>query len=428
MQEAELYSYWEYYADSSETLHWEGNRLKILSTGILNEHSGPDYKFSRFELNGVIYQGAVEFHVEIADWYKHKHHYDPVYQDVVLHIVAKPPKNKMLVKHNMSNRPIPTYVLPKPKIAKNTIRCNSPKKMDPEIIKNRLQQLAIQRLNLKIRVFGKSLKNNSEHAIFYQYFFRILGYPFNKNSFEMLALKIPAYIYEEYKNRPNLLLAIYLGCSGFLQGTFKDIYVLQLQKLFYQYTVILSSSLLRKGQWQLSAIRPQNHPHFRIAAWVAFLSSINDHSPFKYIYNLLGNRLSYQGTYNKLYKALLLKTEGYWQEHYALEKQTKNKKNKFYFGQDRINELITNLIVPLCMSKASKNNNIGFMTYLEEFYLWMPGQCHYSSLFRKKPWLKEYQNIWQSCNAGQALLHLDDVYCSRNQCMKCPLERKKLIN
>jgi len=221
------------------------------------------------------------------------------------------------------------------------------------------------------------------------------------------------------------LLAIYFGCSGFLQGSFKDIFVQQLQKHFYHYAAILSSSALSRGQWQLSATRPLNHPHFRIAAWIAFLKSLNNQAPFNFIYQLLGQRQHYQDTYHKLCKTLSLKTEGYWQEHYALDKRTKQKKNNVYLGQDRINELIINLIIPLCISMAIKNNNFGYMTYLEEFYLWMPGKCNYGSLFRKKPWFREYKNIWQSCNTGQALLHLADVYCSRKQCVKCPLERKK---
>ncbi len=428
MQEAKLYSYWEYYANSAEIIYWNDNSLKVLHAGTLNEHNGPDFKFARFELNGIIYQGAVEFHVEINDWYKHKHHFDPAYQDVVLHVVANQPNDKKDVKHNMSNHPIPTFLLPKPKIENSNAFCIASKKLNTYQLKDRLQQLALQKLNLKTRFFNKSLKSNSEHALFYQVFFRILGYPFNKSPFEMLALKVPALIYEEYKNRPNLLLAIYLGNSGFLQGSFKDVFALQLQKQFYNFAAILASSILSRGQWQLSATRPLNHPHFRIAAWIAFLTSINNQSPFNYIYQLLEQRLTYQDAYNTLHKTLLLKTEGYWQKHYALDKQTKQKKINVYLGQDRINELINNLIVPLCISIANRNNHLGFMTYLEEFYLWMPGKCNYGSLFRKRPWLREYQNIWHSCNTGQALLHLDDVYCSRNQCTKCPLEREKQNN
>ena len=74
MQEAELYRYWEFYKKSGETLFWENNHLKILDTGDLNQHSGPDFRFARFQFNDIIYHGAVEFHLDINDWYRHNHH------------------------------------------------------------------------------------------------------------------------------------------------------------------------------------------------------------------------------------------------------------------------------------------------------------------------------------------------------------------
>jgi len=424
MQEAELYTYWEYYASSGETIIWNNNSLKVLYAGTLNEHNGPDFQFARFQLNDIVYQGTVEFHTDIEDWYKHQHHFDPAYQDVVLHIIANPPKKRKQVKHSISNRSIPTFLLPKPRFKNNKLNCLPGKNLYSGQIIKRLQQLALDRLRVKVLAFGKSLKSNSEHALFYHGFLRVLGFPFNKNPFAMLALKIPAFVYEEYKNRPKLLMALYFGSAGFLQGSFNDKFAARLQELFFQYNSILSSSMLHKNQWQISATRPLNHPHFRIAAWIAFLTSIKNQAAFNYILQLLEQRLSYQNIYNTLHSTFSLKTEGYWQEHFALGKQTKQKKNNVYLGQDRINELLTNLILPLFISKAQKNNNLGFVSYLEDFYLWMPGKCNYSSLFRKRPWLREYQNIWQSCNTGQALLHLDNVYCTRNKCAKCPLERK----
>jgi len=54
MQEAKLYSYWEYYANSAEIIYWNDNSLKVLHAGTLNEHNGSDFKFARFELNGII--------------------------------------------------------------------------------------------------------------------------------------------------------------------------------------------------------------------------------------------------------------------------------------------------------------------------------------------------------------------------------------
>lgn len=423
MQEAELYDNWKYYAFTGQSIQWGDNILKVIDSGVLNEHNGPDFQFARFMLNNTIYQGAVEFHIHIDDWYKHKHHFDPSYRDVVLHIVAEKPEKQHYVKHNLTERLIPTFFLKKTQFKSNKITCIPGSFVKPDQIRDQLQILALDRLNLKIQSFNKMLKSTSEHSVFYQSFFRILGYPYNKNPFAMLALKIPAVIYEKYKYMPNLLLAIYFGCAGFLEGSFKDCFSVQLQKLFFKYSAVLTSSVLHQRQWHMSAIRPVNHPQFRLAAWISFLSSLNNQSPFWVIYHLLQERFDYEKVYKELSNLLSLKAKGYWKDHYALDKSLHNRKNNVYFGQLRIREFISNLIIPLCLSMANKNNDLGFVSYLLELYLWMPGNCTYGSLFRKKPWLKEYINFWQSCNTGQAFLHLDNVYCSRNQCQICPIGR-----
>jgi hypothetical protein len=219
-------------------------------------------------------------------------------------------------------------------------------------------------------------------------------------------------------------MAVYFGCAGFLQGRYNDIFAIRLQKLFSRYQASLSCSILNPLQWQMSAVRPLNHPHFRIAAWIAFLFSLHNNAPFNVIYDLLQQRLEYKQANQQLHALLSIKTRGYWREHYALDKPLKHKKNDVYLGAGRINELLSNLIIPLSIARSNKSQNPGFSSYLKEFYLWMPGKSGYGSLFRKQPWLREYQNIWQSCNAGQALLHLNNVYCSVNQCAVCPLGRK----
>lgn len=427
MQEAQLYNFWEHYARSGQVLSWQGNVLQVLQAGTLNEHNGPDIQFARFKLNDIIYQGAVEFHLHINDWYKHHHHYDPAYQDVVLHIVAVHPGNVAFVEHNLSQRLIPTFMIKKPALPAHQIMCTEGTITDSERLTAILQELALERLKLKVLAYSKSLKECSEHSVFYQNFMRILGYPFNKNIFEILARKVPAAVYEYYKQTPIVLMSIYFGCAGFLEGTFKDAYALKLQNLFCRYAPEINSSVLSRNQWQMAATRPVNHPHFRIAAWVSFLSLLQKQSPLYFIYSLMSQRLEYRKMYQDLHDILMLKTKGYWQVHFVLGNPPIQKKNKYFLGNDRINELITNLIIPICISKAQKNNNLGFVSYLQDFFLWMPGKCSYGSLFRKSPWMKQYQNIWQSCNTGQALLHLNDVYCLRGRCYECPLGRIKQI-
>jgi len=98
--------------------------------------------------------------------------------------------------------------------------------------------------------------------------------------------------------------------------------------------------------------------------------------------------------------------------------------NRQYLSEQRIKEILTNLIIPLCMAIAERNNNSGFNFYLEEFYLWLPGNAGYSSIIKKIPWVNSYSKYWQGFNFGQSAIHLFEKYCLLQKCKVCPVGRK----
>lgn len=62
--------------------------IDILHVGDYNAlESGPDFSMAKVRIDGLVWVGAVEFHVKSSDWYKHKHHLDNAYNNVILHVV-----------------------------------------------------------------------------------------------------------------------------------------------------------------------------------------------------------------------------------------------------------------------------------------------------------------------------------------------------
>ncbi len=424
MQEFLLYDIWQSHANKRRSLFWKGNTLKIIDSGELNRHYGPDIQHARFEFNGTIFQGSVEFHVNIDDWYKHQHHYDPLYQDVLLHVIGREQKNTNNVIHNISKKEIPTFLLAQPHAEPGHIKCKAPyKKLYPAKLKQQLQKMALARLEQKVAKIKNELKTFSAEKIFYHKFLRALGYPQNKNLFELLALKIPSVVYEKEKNNADILLALYLGMAGFLDGTYNDLYALKMQKYFSIARSILDFSPLKNAQWQFSATRSANHPHYRLAAWVAFLIAQKDISPFQSIYRLLQERRKYKTALKELLHIFMQQPGGYWVNHFALDKPLKSNKNKCFTSAQRAKEIIINLIIPLSIAIASVNDNHGFISYLEGFYLTLPGNPNYLSTTRKRPWLNEYRNVWNSFSIGQSYLYLETQFCQKIECANCPLQR-----
>ncbi|MBM3185312.1 MAG: DUF2851 family protein [Bacteroidetes bacterium] len=62
--------------------------VDILYVGDYNAlESGPDFSMAKVRIDGLVWVGSIEFHVKSSDWYKHKHHLDKAYNNVILHVV-----------------------------------------------------------------------------------------------------------------------------------------------------------------------------------------------------------------------------------------------------------------------------------------------------------------------------------------------------
>ena len=65
-----------------------GSPIEICQTGHWNKSgSGPDFQYAKIRLDDLIWFGSIEFHLKSSDWYKHQHHIDLAYENVILHVV-----------------------------------------------------------------------------------------------------------------------------------------------------------------------------------------------------------------------------------------------------------------------------------------------------------------------------------------------------
>lgn len=65
-----------------------GEPLLIKDVGRYNENkAGPDFEMATVSFDEMTFVGPVEIHVNSSDWYKHKHHLDDNYNNVILHVV-----------------------------------------------------------------------------------------------------------------------------------------------------------------------------------------------------------------------------------------------------------------------------------------------------------------------------------------------------
>ncbi len=63
--------------------------ITVLKPGRLNIHEGPDILDVMLIINGQIKTGAVECHLNSRSWLSHRHHLNPDFDSVILHVVRK---------------------------------------------------------------------------------------------------------------------------------------------------------------------------------------------------------------------------------------------------------------------------------------------------------------------------------------------------
>ncbi len=75
------------YLEAERLTTIDGRMLKVVSPGVLNRESGPDFRDGVIVLDGQTYRGDIEFHRTANDWFVHFHNTDPKYNSVILHVV-----------------------------------------------------------------------------------------------------------------------------------------------------------------------------------------------------------------------------------------------------------------------------------------------------------------------------------------------------
>ena len=416
MQEDFLHYVWQHKKMSLKSLKTTAqDPITLKAVGLANVNSGPDFFNAQVRIGTQMWAGNVEIHVKSSDWYVHHHETDAAYDNVILHVVWE---------HNMEiyrkdNTPIPTlelknYVLPHTYKNYNTllnqkqywIPCEpNMKEVEAFTVNHWLERLYLERLEGKYKAIETQLiesKQNWEAVLFWQ-LAKNFDLKVNGDAFLSIAKSMDFSVIRKSQFEAHQLEALFFGQAGLLETEAQDAYVSELKSTYAFLKTKFSISNKGVLPVQFFRLRPPNFPTIRLAQLAALYSRSS---------NLFSSIIEAQ-TLEQLHAVFEGATSKFWDTHYTFEKTSKSTPKTL--TKSFINLLVINTIVPIkfAFNKYNRQSN----------------QEDVVAIMRKIP--MEHNSIVDKFHTlyafgktaldSQALIQLQQNYCSKNKCLHCAI-------
>jgi hypothetical protein len=422
MKEEFLHYLWKYSLyDQEKLVDTEKNRIIVLDPGVYNRDSGPDFFNARISIGGTVWAGNIEIHTRSSHFDIHGHQHDPVFNNVILHIVAE---NDKRVFNSRGEEMLTAEIqFDDSYYEKYTTLVNNPYiiacqddiwNMDAIPVRHWLNSLIIERLQSKsesiLKIFAGT--GNDWDETFYRLFTRYFGFRVNTEPFEMLATALPFRIIRKHTDNIFQIEALLFGTAGLLEtGLFKealsDKYYVNLIKEFSVLSAKYSLQPLHGWLWKFSRLRPSNFPTVRLSQ-LATMHAISGG---------LFSRILEATDIKQIKRLFEVSASAYWDDHFIFGKKSRSFTK--HAGSQTADILLINSVIPL---------------------LFVYGQCRDSQEICEKAlsFLEDIapeQNIitseWESAGIiaesafySQALIQLRNEYCKKRKCLDCRIGNK----
>jgi len=415
MREQLLHYVWKNGFISPEKLKTTDNKpVRIISGGIHNHNAGPDFLEAKIIIGDILWVGNVEIHKYSSDWYAHHHEKDSSYDNVILHIVYE---DDMPI-YNSQNNQIPTLVLSKyldkhllKKYnqlykSKSLLKCqNDLNKVDSFVILNWKNRLFFDRLEDKYEIVKRLLNNskNDWNQVLYETLLKYFGGTVNKDSFELLAKFLPYVVFKNYLDNPIQLEALLFGVSGFLENENPDDYYRKLKEEFIFLKHKHNLDVLPNHIIKFHRLRPLSFPTIRLAQFAQLYHKID----------FLFEKIIKIQKPKDAYKIFGIAANEYWCTHYNFNKKTKVKTKKV--GKKFIDLIIINVIVPLKFAYQKHFDQYDEEEIIDLITSIKPEENRIINTFKK------LDLTAQNAMDTQAIIQLNQKYCTKDLCLQCDI-------
>lgn len=393
-----------------DTVSIGNEHVKVLKVGKHNLCDGPDFELARLSWQGIEWCGAVEIHKCASEWEKHRHHTDPRYDNVILHVVLD--ANAQCT--NTKGQVIPTAVihisesvikrLETLDIATSSLRCTPEVQEVPLVnIHNILDRLAIDQLRDKVRRLCHQAQEETYHTIFYHAIMRYLGAHANNESMSLVAQSLPYLYLKKHAYDIKALEAMLLGQAGLISEHPRDDYEADLKDEYHFYAQKFGLVPIPQGSFRKLRVRPYSYPARRLAIAAQLMTRETD-------------IISAIAALDLDTVSALLSTSPseYWCHHYDFGHQSP--KAMGGIGSASVHSLLINAIVPTAYQYFFSQGLQDKALESLEWWARLPIESNHIITLCTRHGLTP-----RHAADTQALLQLYHHYCTQGVCLSCPI-------
>jgi hypothetical protein len=422
MKEEFLHYLWKYKLyDPDRLTDNDGNLITVVSSGEYNRDAGPDFFNARICIDGTEWAGNVEIHTRSSHFDNHGHQNDPVFNNVILHVVAE---NDRKVFNARGDELLTVELHFEPELYDRYINLiNTPyiiacqdqiSYIDKFFLRHWLNALVVERLQEKSELILKLLTEtgNDWEETFYRMLSRYFGFRVNTGPFEMLATALPFRIIRKHSDNRFQVEALLFGTAGMLE---EELFKEALSDEYYgnltkEYRVLSSKYSLQPIHgwlWKFSRLRPANFPTIRISQLAAMLSTAGG----------LFSNVTESTDISGLRRLFEVTASEYWDNHYVFGKKTAGFPKST--GSQATQIFLINAVIPVLFVYGKFRYRQDLCERALDFLEEIPAEENCITTEWKTTGLESESSFYT-----QALLQLRNEYCKKRRCLDCRIGSK----
>ncbi len=431
-----------------------GLPIKVIRPGRFNRREGPDFRNGVFILEGTKMAGDVEIHLHAREWYEHKHHVSRHYDRALLHVFlyrseGTPPavnrKGKTLyelelglyLRHSIDELRKEIELGGSP--VSGAAGCPPCREAlgfsDPDFLYRMLDIVAEGRMLIKSNRFIDRLESTAPEQLLYEIIFECLGYSRFKRQFRALAEKLPReklskIISANRSHEPHITAqALFFRLSGLDKSAHLTADDADLKELLAKYAkvdLLGAEPVFDLSDWPLTACRPANYPHRRIAAFSHIAVSLCDPEFFRKM--ILAFPADADGRISRKHVAEIPAiftsvSDSFWDYRYHFNRRTRSPKK--LVGKDRAVSILADCLIPFFLADCRSIHDLPMEKRLLNIYYATPKPSSNAVVdyMARNFFGKDNPRRVKSLRHQQALIQLynDFCYSAPSACLECPL-------